>query len=761
MAERSADTDSKAPASDPFLLCGTTIANKYRVGAVVGKGGFGVVYRGVHTGFGEPIAVKCLRIDPSLEEDKRQQLLNRLQDEGRVLHRLSRLSNSIVQALDVGAVTTAGGQWVPYLVLEWLDGETLAEHLRKRREEGEAPYTVQQALKLLAPAAEALALAHQQKVAHRDVKPDNLYLTQVGGRRMLKVLDFGIAKVLSEQAHFTAAAAATKQQQATAFTPSYGAPEQFNKKRGATGPWTDVFALALILVEMVSGERALSGDDATQLYIAAADPSSRPTPRYHGVEISDAVERVIAQALSVEPAERYQHAGAFWQALAAAVDDDGGAALPAVSDVSETGEFVSRHDLMLGAAEAAAAPTSVRPTAPSAPPQSGGAPDRATTTPSASAGGDEVGAASQSRDATATLGQPLESVRGVSGSPGWLPLVVVAALAGAAGLFWKLRHVGSTLSTSSSGASPTPTLAAPSAAFTASPRVPASSANVAAASASAGPDAGGPALAGGGGAGGIGGGATGAGGQGGQGGAPVPVPVTPPGMALIQPPIGAPTKAFFLDRSEVSLAAFRECVMAGRCVRATRIVLTPASAGALGVKGITRGTKPEQLAEAWGGRCNEVRQAVDDPVNCVNHATAVDYCRFRDKRLPTSDEWTLAAAGDPPRRFPWGDAQPECSTACFGLNGSCIGHARQVASCKIGARRADVTPQGIVDLGGNLSEWVQDAGKRPNPAEPAWRLLRGGNFGDEASWLPVVKQRQVPPVTAHVTIGFRCAKDVR
>src|SRR5215468_2868177 len=172
--------------SDPFQLCGTTIEGKYRIASVVGDGGFGVVYRGVHTGFGEPIAVKCLKLPLSLEEKQREGFLEQLRDEGRLLHRLSKATPGIVQALDVGAVTTPAG-WVPYLVLEWLEGDTLADHLAKRQW---APYPLEEAIRLIEPAARALAVAHAMKVAHRDVKPLNLFVTEVGGVRTLKVLDF-------------------------------------------------------------------------------------------------------------------------------------------------------------------------------------------------------------------------------------------------------------------------------------------------------------------------------------------------------------------------------------------------------------------------------------------------------------------------------------------------------------------------------------------------------------------------------------------
>ena len=284
-------------------------------------GGFGVVYRGVHKGFGELIAIKCLKIGETLSEEEQKHLLERLQDEGRLLHRLSKATSGIVQALDVGAFTTPSGQWVPYLVLEWLEGETLADLLKERRDTGTGGFGIVEAMRLLDPAARALSVAHGQKIAHRDVKPANIFVTDVGGKRTTKVLDFGIAKVLAEHNTFTTALESTKQAP-TAFTPRYGAPEQFNKQRGASGPWTDVFALALVFVECATGRKALEGDDPTQLYIASADKGFRPTLRARGLEVSEEVEAVIRRALDVEPRERFTDAGAFWSALEIATGVD-------------------------------------------------------------------------------------------------------------------------------------------------------------------------------------------------------------------------------------------------------------------------------------------------------------------------------------------------------------------------------------------------------------------------------------------------------
>src|SRR5690242_11362907 len=131
---------------DPFQLCGTTIEGKYRIASVVGDGGFGVVYRAVHQGFGELCAVKCLKLPVSLDPAQRAGLLEQLRDEGRLLHRLSKATPGIVQALDVGSFTTPAGIWVPYLVLEWLEGETLAEHMQSRVEREEGGYPLAEAI---------------------------------------------------------------------------------------------------------------------------------------------------------------------------------------------------------------------------------------------------------------------------------------------------------------------------------------------------------------------------------------------------------------------------------------------------------------------------------------------------------------------------------------------------------------------------------------------------------------------------------------
>lgn len=302
---------------DPFGWVGATADGKYLVEECVGEGGFGVVYRANHLGFGESVAFKCLRVPEDFRGEDKDRFFESFLHEGKLQHKLSRMTAGIVQCLDVGAATSPNGQWTPYLVLEWLQGRTLEKDMDERHKRGLHGRPLHEALALLDPVARALELAHEQGVAHRDVKPANLFLAEIGGRQTIKVLDFGIAKVITESASVSRAFEVTGRT-LQAFTAHYGAPEQFARRFGATGPWTDVFALALVLIELVTGKRALEGEDAAELFVSSADVQHRPTLRARGAEVSDPVEDVIKVALAVDPRERYRTMGELWDALTSA-----------------------------------------------------------------------------------------------------------------------------------------------------------------------------------------------------------------------------------------------------------------------------------------------------------------------------------------------------------------------------------------------------------------------------------------------------------
>ncbi|WP_437935225.1 SUMF1/EgtB/PvdO family nonheme iron enzyme [Sorangium sp. So ce341] len=799
------------PSDDPFGLAGQTIEGKYRVAAVIGDGGFGVVYRGIHEGFGELIAIKCLKLPTSLDAAQRDALLETLRGEGRILHRLSRATSGIVQALDVGAFTTPAGVWVPYLVLEWLEGQTLGQHLRDRRDRGELGMSIAEAIQLLSPAARALAVAHAHKVAHRDVKPANLFLTDVGGVRTLKVLDFGIAKVLADHPTFTEALAATRQGP-SAFTPRYGAPEQFNKARGATGPWTDVFALALIFVELVSGKRALEGDDPTQLYIASADPAVRPTLRARGLpDAPEAIERVLDKALSIEPKHRFTSAGEFWDALSAAALGERAGSGPRLDAYGaehagglSTAEYAAARGLGAAAGHAglpveptmladARAPAPARPAVVKVShgaggPPTGGAAGATGGAAAASGAASAAGVLATGGNRTAQVDDSMIETVAPAGYPGArppppppgaaphpaggpphaappvaspqrgrspvraaLPWFLAALLLGGAGAAAYFL----TQSPDSKQPARAPAARAPAKAPSTGRAVATAPAGAATAVATAAPAESAATEA--------------------SAAVPAAPPAPPADMVFIGPlttTIGAAgearqvtlTRGFYIDRNEVTVRAYRACMQQRMCGAADHVSLTPE---ALPGAQAPAASEDQKEAELWSRRCNEPRNATGHPINCVDYSQAESYCRFRGRRLPTEAEWEVAARGAAGRAFVWGDDAPACERACYDRNEGCLARGTEVATCASGAHPSDRTPEGVYDLAGNVSEWVSDGLVFPPPGgenpqgDPSFplKVVRGGSFLDGPEKLSATYRTAAAPVTAHAWIGFRCAMD--
>lgn len=302
---------------DPLNIVGQIVAEKYAIEKLVGEGGFAVVYRSQHTIWKKPVAIKFFNGLSSAPVSQREELLEQFINEGALLTELSSQTASIVQARDVGSYTTPDGQWMPYMVLEWLEGRPLDAILEDEQQRGAAPWPLDGVVQLLAPVAAALDVAHRKGIAHRDIKPANLFVLGPDPRAPgapVKVLDFGVAKMMTDNTQLKAAMAKTGTN-ITSFTPQYGAPEQFSRSYGATGPWTDVFALALVVTELLTGRSGLQGDDVVQLAFASSNPTQRPSPRSFGATVSDAVEAVMQKALHPDPTQRFARAGEFWTAL--------------------------------------------------------------------------------------------------------------------------------------------------------------------------------------------------------------------------------------------------------------------------------------------------------------------------------------------------------------------------------------------------------------------------------------------------------------
>jgi serine/threonine protein kinase len=305
--------------TDPFGLIGQVLDGQFRVDKFVGEGGFSVVYRGHHVGLDEPIAIKCLKLPVALGSALVESFVRRFRDESRLHYKLSQGNLNIARTLAHGTtMAPLTGALVPYMVLEWLEGRGLAAELEVRRAYGDTGRPLKEAIAILDPAADGLAYAHANGVVHRDVNPGNLFLAQTPLGIRLKVLDFGVAKVVAENTLAFGPRVHTIGQ-IRIFSPQYAAPEQFDDKIGPIGAWTDVYSFALIAIEMLRDRPAIEGEHLGDFASRALDPLTRPSPRRLGIAVPDLTEKILASAVSLKPQERPQDLGQFWGALKNAV----------------------------------------------------------------------------------------------------------------------------------------------------------------------------------------------------------------------------------------------------------------------------------------------------------------------------------------------------------------------------------------------------------------------------------------------------------
>jgi serine/threonine protein kinase len=290
---------------DPFALTGSTLAGRYQIECQIGEGGFAVVYRAYQTALDRFVALKVLKTPPALDAAARATFREKFASEARTIARLKH--PYVVSVYDFGVDRMGSGELAPWMALEWLDGETLQTDLDRRR--GAGGRSTAEAVSLLRPVIDALAYAHRQGIVHRDVKPANMMLVPTENGRVLRILDFGIAKIVGAEQADTAKRTGTSG--TFAFSPDYAAPEQVTFSR--TGPWTDVHALGLVLTEMLSDEPPFSTDGDGHLFEQVMAPS-RPTPRRRGKQIGP-LEKVIEKAVALSPRQRWQNAGELLRAI--------------------------------------------------------------------------------------------------------------------------------------------------------------------------------------------------------------------------------------------------------------------------------------------------------------------------------------------------------------------------------------------------------------------------------------------------------------
>ncbi len=232
---------------------GELVAGKYRVERQLGEGGIGFVLMARHTELDKVVALKLLH--PHLSRNP--QLVQRFAREARAAAKLR--SRHVAQVLDVGTLE----QGAPYMVMEFLHGEDLSDRLTRV---GKLPPA--EAVDVLLQTCEAVAEAHAAGIIHRDLKPANLFLAEEAGEILVKVLDFGISKMREGDSSLTASATVIG-------TPLYMSPEQMHSARNVDER-SDVWALGVILYELLSGTTPFTGETMPELCLAVV---SKPHPR--------------------------------------------------------------------------------------------------------------------------------------------------------------------------------------------------------------------------------------------------------------------------------------------------------------------------------------------------------------------------------------------------------------------------------------------------------------------------------------------------
>lgn len=259
---------------------GMVLDGKYRIRELIGSGGMGVVYAAERITLGDTVAVKCILSEKNTETN-RERFLREAQAAARIRH------PNVVQVFDFGSPAGAS----PYMVMEYLEGPTLAQSLRRA-----GRFSVEHALAVFARVCSAVQAGHRRGVIHRDIKPGNVIIARTDdGRDAVKVLDFGLARLLTDpELELTTPGMVVG-------TVSYMAPEQV--AGGHVSPATDVFSLAVLLYELVTGKLPFS--DANQVaMLFRISQGDFDAPDQHVAALPPGILEAIRLGLALEPSQR-------------------------------------------------------------------------------------------------------------------------------------------------------------------------------------------------------------------------------------------------------------------------------------------------------------------------------------------------------------------------------------------------------------------------------------------------------------------------
>lgn len=274
---------------------GEVLAAKYRVDRVLGAGGMGVVVAATHLQLDQVVALKFVHT----EAMHNPEIISRFEREARAAVRLK--SEHAARIIDVGRLESGS----PYIVMEYLEGQDLAQLLEQRRT---LPVAV--ASDYIIQACDAIAEAHSLGIVHRDLKPGNLFLARTShGQQVIKVLDFGISKTQGPAGDVN-----MTRTQAVMGSPGYMSPEQMRSTKNVDGR-TDIWSLGIILYELVAGRTPFQADTFSALCVKiAVDP--HPPMLELPAKLPSGFEAVVNRALEKDPAKRYQSAAQLAEGLA-------------------------------------------------------------------------------------------------------------------------------------------------------------------------------------------------------------------------------------------------------------------------------------------------------------------------------------------------------------------------------------------------------------------------------------------------------------
>ncbi|MFA1554040.1 protein kinase domain-containing protein [Actinomadura chokoriensis] len=269
------------------------LSGRYELLEPLGRGGMGVVYRARDRELERIVAVKVLPAEMLRDEGSRA----RFRREARAVASLSHPNITVVY--DIGEDTSAG-EAAPYLVMELVEGGTLADLLRQ------APPTPAEAGQITVAVLEALEHSHGREVVHRDIKPANIMVHRTGGRTRVKVMDFGIARLMSETATRLTATGMR------IGTPFYMSPEQADGKPADAR--SDLYSTGCVLYEMLTGRPPFTGDSPTVVLFGHLHKTPRP-PSQLTPDLAPFWDELLATALAKDPAQRHCDATMMRQAI--------------------------------------------------------------------------------------------------------------------------------------------------------------------------------------------------------------------------------------------------------------------------------------------------------------------------------------------------------------------------------------------------------------------------------------------------------------